>query len=276
MTGESRPQVGTRPDPPTQPIPVQGESRRRPRRPRLLLGVLIALLVIVIVAVIAFVVGDRIFRSTAEAQIEQSVSKSLPNGVTGKVRATIGGGSALLQWLQGSFDDVTLTSQGLKVAGAPAAASVHITGLPVQGGTIGSATASFTVGQAAFEDIPQLRDVGASPPRLGNGTVSTTLTRTVLAIPLKVAVVLTPSLSGQTVQLSPTSATLEAGPAAIPATAIVQQLLPNGVSLCAASYLPKGVEVTTVQVKQGEAVVGLAAQQVDLNTLDSAPTGTCG
>ncbi|MBW4042978.1 MAG: DUF2993 domain-containing protein [Acidobacteria bacterium] len=237
---------------------------------------LIALLVIVIVAVIAFVVGDRIFRSTAEAQIEQSVSKSLPNGVTGKVRATIGGGSALLQWLQGSFDDVTLTSQGLKVAGAPAAASVHITGLPVQGGTIGSATASFTVGQAAFEDIPQLRDVGASPPRLGNGTVSTTLTRTVLAIPLKVAVVLTPSLSGQTVQLSPTSATLEAGPAAIPATAIVQQLLPNGVSLCAASYLPKGVEVTTVQVKQGEAVVGLAAQQVDLNTLDSAPTGTCG
>ena len=29
-------------------------------------------------------------------------------------------------------------------------------------------------------------------------------------------------------------------------------------------------------MKKGEAVVGLAAQDVDLNTLDSAQTGTCG
>ena len=71
------------------------------------------------------------------------------------------------------------------------------------------------------------------------------LTRTFLTLPLKVAVVLKPSLSGQTVHLKPTSATLTAGPATIPATAIVQQLLPNGVSLCAASYLPKGIDVTT-------------------------------
>ena len=276
MTDAPRPQVSSRPDPATLPIPVQAVVRRRHRRRRVLIGVLVALIVLVIVGVIAFVVGDRIFRSSAEAQIEQSVSRSLPNGVTGKVHATVGGGSALAQWLHGSFDDVTLTSDRLEVAGAPASATVHVAGLPVQGGRVGSASASFTIGQAAFKNIPQLRNVGASAPRLGDGTVSTTLTRTFLAIPLKVAVVLKPSLSGQTVHLSPTSATLAAGPATIPATAIVQQLLPDGVSLCAASYLPKGIEVTTVQAKKGEAVVGLAAQHVDLNTLDSAPTGTCG
>jgi hypothetical protein len=276
VTDAPRPRVSSRPDPQTLPIPVQTVVRRRNRRRRALIGVLVTVVVVVILGAIAFVVGDRIFRTTAEVQIEQSVSQNLPSGVTGTVHATVGGGSALIQYLRGSFDDVTLTSDGLRVAGAPASATVHVAGLPVRGGTIASASASFTIGQAAFKQIPQLRNVGASAPKLGNGTVSTTLTRTVLTIPLKVVVVLKPSLSGQTVQLRPTSATLVAGPASIPATAIVQQLLPNGVSLCAASYLPRGIEVTSVHVQQGEAVVGLAAHGVDLNTLDAAPTGTCG
>jgi hypothetical protein len=275
VTDESRPRLGARQDPATLPIPVQRAVTRRRRGRRALVVTLIVLVVLAILAVIAFVVGDRIFRSTAETQIEQSVSQSLPAGVTGKVDATIGGGSALLQWLHGSFDDVTLRSSSLAVAGAPATTTVHISGLPVNGGRIGSATASFTIGQAAFEKIPQLRNVGASAPRLGSGTVSTTLTRTFLGLPLKVAVVLKPSLAKQVVHLQPTAATLTAGPATIPATAIVQQLLPNGVSLCAASYLPRGVEVTSVQVRKGQAVVGLAAQGVDLSTLDSASTGTC-
>ncbi|MGT2424759.1 LmeA family phospholipid-binding protein [Amnibacterium kyonggiense] len=255
---------------------MQPTGRRPKRRRRVLIGLLIALVVLVILAVVAFIVGDRIFRSAAESQIEQSVSQSLPKGVTGKVRATVGGGSALIQYLHGSFDDVTLVSDGLQVAGAPATATVHVAGLPVHGGPIGSATARFTIGQAAFAKVPALRDVGASTPRLGDGTVSTTLSRTFLGIPLKVAVVLKPSLAGQTVHLRPTSATLTAGPATIPATAIVQQLLPNGVSLCAASYLPRGVEVTGVGVREREAVVGLAARGIDLQTLGTARTGSCG
>ena len=260
----------------TLPIPVQTAVRRRHRRRRVLIGVSIGLVVLVILAVIAFVVADRIVRTNAETQIERTVAQSLPAGVTGTVHATVGGGSALIQLLHGSFADVRLVSDGLRVAGAPASATVHLTDLPVNGGRVGFATASFTIGQAAFKNIPQLRTVGASAPKLGAGTVSTTLSRTFLAIPLKVAVVLKPSLSAQTVHLTPTSATLTAGPATIPATAIVQQLLPNGVSLCAASYLPKGVDVTSVQVRKGEAVVGLSAEDVDLNALDSADTGTCG
>jgi hypothetical protein len=276
VTDASRPPLGARQESTTLPIPVQKAVKRRRRGRRIVVVTLIVLVVLAILAVIAFLVGDRIFRSNAESQIEQSVSQSLPKGVTGNVSASIGGGSAILQWLHGSFDDVTLHSRGLAVAGAPATATVHMTGLPVNGGRIHSATASFTIGQAAFKNIPQLRNVGASAPKLGSGTVSTTLTRTFLGLPLKVAVVLKPSLAKQVVHLEPTSATLTAGPATIPATAIVQQLLPNGVSLCAASYLPRGVDLTSVRVKKGDAVVGLTAQDVDLNTLDSAPTGTCG
>jgi hypothetical protein len=252
---------------------VQAPRRRRGRRA--LLVVLIVVVVLAILGVIAFLVGDRIFRANAETQIERSVSQSLPAGVTGSVDAKVGGGSAIVQWLHGSFDDVTLTSRSLEVANAPATAVVHVAGLPVNGGAIDRATARFTVGQAAFKNVPALRDVGATAPKLGDGTVSTTVTRTVLGVALKVAVILKPSLNDQTVHLRPTSATLNAGPATIPATAIVQQLMPNGVSICAASYLPRGVEVTSVQVRKGEAVVGLSARDVNLDTLDSARTGSC-
>ncbi|GAA4738144.1 hypothetical protein GCM10025783_05840 [Amnibacterium soli] len=275
MTDGARPPLGARADP-TLPIPVQRTVRRRRRGRRALLITLIVLVVLAVLAVIAFVIGDRVFRSTAEAQIEQTVSQSLPDGVTGKVTAKIGGSSALLQYLHGSFDDVTLTSQSLRVAGAPASAVVHVAGLPVKGGTVDRATASFVIGQAAFKDVPALRNAGATAPTLGNDSVATTLTRKVLGLDVKVGVRLKPSLSGQTVHLRPTSATLTAGPATIPATAIVQQLLPNGVSVCAASYLPRGIDVTSVRVRTGEAVVGLVANGVDLNTLESAPTGSCG
>jgi hypothetical protein len=276
VTDASRPAVGARQDPPTLPLPAQKAVRRRRRGRRALLVVLIVVIVLAILGVIAYIVSDRVFRSTAETQIERSVSQSLPAGVTGTVDAKIGGGSALLQWLHGSFDDVTLTSRSLEVANAPATAVVHVAGLPVNGGAVDSATATFTVGQAAFKDVPALRNVGATAPKLGNGTVSTTLTRKVLGFALEVGVVLKPSLRDQTVHLRPTSATLTAGPATIPATAIVQQLIPNGVSVCAASYLPRGIDVTSLRVRKGEAVVGLSARNVNLDTLDSAPMGSCG
>jgi hypothetical protein len=263
-------------DAPTTPIPVTPVAPRRRRPLRTLIIVLVVLIVLLVAAVIAFTIGDRVFRSNAEAQIETRVSQSLPKGVTGSVDADIGGGSALLQWLHGSFDDVDLTSRSLRVAGAPASARVHLTGVPVDGAEVKTANASFTIGQAAFKDVPALRNAGATAPKLGTGIVSTTLKRTVLGIDLKVAVVLKPSLTKQTVHLRPRSATVTAGPATIPATAIVQQLLPNGVSVCAASYLPRGVSVTSLVVQKGRAVVGLAARNIDLNGLGSARTGTCG
>lgn len=236
---------------------------------------LIVLLVLVVGGVVAYTIGERVFRDTAERQIERSVDESRPPGVTGSFAAQIGGGSALLQYVRGSFDDVTITSRNLHIAGASSSAVVHLQGLPVNGGTVERATAKLVVGQAAFKDIPALRDVGATAPKLGRGTVSTTLTRTVLGVALRVSVQLKPTLDDQTVLLEPTAATITAGPASVPATAIVQQLLPDGVALCAAEYLPRGITLTSVAIRPREAIAGLSATNIDLQTLDSAKVGTC-
>lgn len=237
---------------------------------------LVVLLVLVVAGVVAYTIGERVFRDTAETQIERSLDESRPSGVTGSFAAEIGGGSALLQYVRGSFDDVTITSRNLHIAGASSSAVIHVQGLPVNGGTIETATAKLVVGQAAFKDIPALRNVGATAPKLGKGTLSTTLTRTILGIALRVSVQLKPTLDDQTVRLKPTAATITAGPASVPATAIVQQLLPDGVSVCAAEYLPRGITLTSVAIKPQEAVAGLSAKNIDLETLDSAKVGSCG
>lgn len=257
----------------TFPTPSSAPRRRRRRGLRIAIVVLLVLLVL---AVVAVVVGDGIFRRQAEQQIKLSVEENLPDSVQGFVVARIGGGSALLQYLQGSFDDVTIRSDGLRVASAPATAVVRVHHLPVHGGAIGSATARLTVDQAAFRKVPALQQANATAPVLGAGTVGTTLTQRFLGVPVKIAVRLKPSLSGQVVHLTPTSASLTAGPATVPATAIVQQLLPDGVSVCAASYLPRGITLTSVRAVRGAAVVGLTARGVDLATLGDGRTGSCG
>ena len=266
------PPVGARQEDPgtTRPLPV---VRRRRRRWPLVL--LIVLLVVVALGVVAFIVGDRVFRDRAEAQIEDSVRSSLPSGVSGRVTAEIDGFSALQQYASGEFDHVTLRSRGLEVAGAPASATVELYGVPVDGGPIADATAHLSVGQRAFRDLPALQRVNASDPVLGDGTVSTSLVQTFLGLSVTVKVTLTPSLEDQVVHLEPTAATLTAGPASVPATAIVQQLLPDGVDVCAAQYLPQGVRLTRLTVRRGTAQATLQARDLDLDALGGTSRGSC-
>ncbi len=253
--------------------PAPPTRRRRRRRWPIVLAVV--LLLLVLLAAIAFVVADRIVRARAETEIEQRVGSSLPAGVTGRVAATVEGAWVLPQLLQGQFDHVTVVSRGLRVEGAPAAATVDLYGVPVEGGTIGQATGDLTVSQSVFRGLPELRRLRASDPVIGDGTVSTTITQTLLSLPVQVRVVLKPRLKDQTVLLEPVDATITAGPASVPATAIVQQVLPKGVSLCAASSLPEGVRVESLRARPGRVTVGLTAFQLDVDHLDTAPRGSC-
>lgn len=259
---------------PTTPIPLQ--DSRRPRRRHPIRALLIVLLVLVVLVAVALVVGERIFRSSAEQRIEQSVDASLPTTVRGHMTAEIRGFSALQQWSKGSFDDVVLRSSDLKVNGAPASARFDVHGLPVDGtGTLPEATGTLTVGQAAFRSLPALQQAHASAPVLRPGRVTTSLKQTYLGIPVDVDVTLTPALHGKYIRLSPTSATVRSGVVSLPATAIVQQLLPNGVSVCTAASLPRGVQLTSVSIGSGKATATLVAKRLSLADLRSGRTGSC-
>lgn len=256
----------------TKPIPVQAPRRRRhPLR-----NALVGLAVLLILAVVALVVGDNLFRAAAQTQVERSVESSLPGGVTGTVHARIGGFSALQQWLRGRFDEVTLTSDGLRINGGTASAHVLVHGLPVDGtGSIRSASGTLTISQASLTNLAPLAAADVSPPKLGDGSLTTSLQRSVLGVPITVDVTLVPSVRGKYVQLDPTKAQLRSGVISVPGTAIVHTLLPNGISVCAAEYLPPGVRLTGLHVHPGSADLAFTAGRLRLADLQRGATGSC-
>jgi hypothetical protein len=257
----------------TKPLPVVQPPRRR-RHP--LRNTLIVLLVLAVLAAVALVVGDGLFRGYAERQIDTDVQRSLPAGVSGTVHSSIEGGSAIQQWLHGSFDDVVLTSNDLKVDGGAASARIRVHGLPVDGsGTVRSAAGSLTISQAALKNLAPLDQAQATAPTLGSGTVATSVKRTVLGVPITVDVTLVPSVRGSYVHLSPTKATLTSGPISVPGTTLIHTLLPDGISVCAAEYLPPTVRLTTIDVRPGSATLSLVASRLDLGGLQQGATGSC-
>jgi hypothetical protein len=236
----------------------------------------LVLLVLAVLAAVGLVVGDGIFRGYAEGQIDRSVQQSLPEGVTGTVHSSIEGGSAIQQWLHGSFNDVVLTSSDLKIEGGAATARLRVHGLPVDGsGTVRNASGALTVSQASLKNLAPLAAAHASAPRLGAGTVATSVQRAVLGVPITVDVTLVPSVHGKYVHLNPTKATLKSGPLSVPGTALIRTLLPDGISVCAAKYLPPTVRLTAIDVRSGSATLDLVADRLDLSTLQRGATGSC-
>lgn len=253
----------------TKPLDVV-TAPRRSRRRRLAPVIVLAVLILLVVAA---VVGETAFRATAQSQIERSVERSLPAGVTGVVHARLDGVSTLWQWLQGSFDHVHLTS-ALTIHGQKATASVDADGLPVSGtGPVRSASGTLHLSQGLIRAVTP-KSAGIGPLTLHEGSVATTVVKPVLGIPVTVALTLVPAVHGGQVHLTPTAAQLKAGPISLPGTALIKVLLPDGVSVCAAQYLPPTLHLTSIASHPGTATVTFAGERLDLGTLGTT-TGHC-
>lgn len=253
----------------TKPVAVVAAPARRRRRLAPLIG-----LAVLVLLVVAAIVGEAVFRATAQSQIERSVERSLPAGVTGSVHARVDGFSSLWQWLHGSFDHVHLTSD-LMIRGQKAGASIDAYGLPVSGtGPVDRATGTLHLSQGLVRAVTPA-SAGIGPLTLREGSVATTVVKPLLGIPVTVALTLVPAVHGVSVHLTPTAAQLKAGPISLPGTALIQALLPNGVSVCAAQYLPPSLHLTSVASHPGSATVTFAGERLDLGTLGTT-TGRCG
>ncbi|WP_375400110.1 DUF2993 domain-containing protein [uncultured Amnibacterium sp.] len=253
----------------TKPIPVV--LPRRSRRRRWLAPVIV--LAVLILLVVAAVVGEAAFRATAQSQIERSVERSLPATVTGAVHARVDGFSSLWQWAHGSFDHVHLTSD-LTISGQKAAATIDAYGLPVSGtGPVARATGTLRLSQGLIRAVTP-RSAGIGALTLREGSVATTVVKPILGIPVTVALTLVPAVRGGSVHLTPTAAQLKAGPISLPGIALIKLLLPDGVSVCTAKYLPPTLHLTSIASHPGSATVTFAGEQLDLGTLGTT-TGHC-
>ena len=111
-----------------------------------------------------------IFSGSRLPTVRQAVVDNLPSTVTGDVDVSIGGGPFLVQYLAGTFSEVTVTSKNMQVNGQPIQVSVTANDVSTDSTKpIPRASATLTLDQAAvnsFLSIP-----GSDEIVLADGTV---------------------------------------------------------------------------------------------------------
>ncbi|WP_104083954.1 DUF2993 domain-containing protein [Cryobacterium sp. Y11] len=248
-------------------------KKRRGLVPLIILGSLAVLLVV------AFFLVDSGLRSFAEDRAEAEISQRMPSSVTGDVTVTVGGTSVIAQFIAGNFEQVELTAPKLTVDGVPA--SVHVIARDVSTNTakaIGSLSATLDVDQAALN---QLVVASGNAPAdvvmtLGDETVTYTGTVKLFEFNVGYSATATASAAGDTLNFTPTEATVTSGVGDIDATPLVNLILQQApIGVCVASYLPAGVELSGVDISPERARVTLESSTLMLTVQSLTTLGSC-
>jgi len=254
---------------PGAPAPVR---RRRPLGLRLLLWIGIPVVVIVVLLVIA----DSAARAYAEQRVSDEIEKNLPSDVQGQVTTHIGGFSVLQQYLSGTFERVELDAPKVVAKGAPLSAKVVATGVPADfTKPIAHATGTLSISQDSLDKLVQIP--GATGDiTLGDGTIGYDGSISLLGLPVQYTVTATPEAAGDQVLLKPDKASLKTGAGNVNLDRLLQALTAQGpFPVCAAQYLPDGVQVEDIRVTPGHATVQLTASDFVLNEKFLKSKGSC-
>lgn len=258
---------------PGEPAPASAPARTaRPRWLKTLVWTAVSLAALILVLVVA----DSVTRAVAESRVATEIEKNLPSTVKGDVTVHIGGFSVLAQFLAGSFESVDLEAPHATVNGAPLSASVHATGVPADfSKPIKSATGTLSISEASLNKLVTIP--GATGDiTLGNGVIGYDGTIDLLGLPVGYTVTATPKAAGDTVLLTPGKATVSAGSGDVNVTRLLQALTASGpFPVCAAQYLPDGVEVSDIQVTPNHATVTLTASDFVMDEKFLHSKGSC-
>jgi len=254
-------------------------KRRHPVR-RLLVTVLAVLALVGI-----FLAVDAGLRGYAQDRIAKEIDAGLPDGVTGDVRVAIGGTSVIFQYLTGSFERVELTAPALTVNDVPASVSIVATGVPTDTSkAIGHVDGTIDLDQATLTALLQtsLAQADAAPAardaaiELGSDEITYTGQLSLLGLSVGYQATATPSVSGDSLVLTPTDAQVTSGAGSLDVSGLVDLALGNQpFNLCVAGYLPQGVNLSGVETTPERARITLESSTLTLNEQSLTTLGTC-
>lgn len=252
--------------------PAAPVRRGRPRWLKTLLWIVIP----VVVVVLLLVVADAVTRAVAEQRVATEIEKNLPSSVKADVTVHIGGFSVLAQFLEGSFSDVDLVAPHATVNGAPLSAAIHATGVPADlSKPIQSATGTLTISQASLNKLVTIPGAKGDIT-LGDGVLGYDGSIDLLGLPVDYTVSATAKANGTTVLLTPGKASVSAGSGNVSITKLIQALTASGpFPLCAAQYLPDGVQVSDIHVTPDRATVTLTASNFVMDEKFLHSKGSC-
>ncbi len=226
----------------------------------------------------AYFIADSMLRTYAQNRVRQEVQRNLPSGVAGAVAVSIGGQSVIAQYLSGSFERIELTAPRLTVNGAKASVRLVATGVPVDtSNPVGDVRGSIEMSQESVNLLVAQSGVPkGSTVDLGDGTVSYTGEVTVLGLPLAYRASARPDVRADSVILKPTAIELLTGAGAFNLTGLVERVLGDKpVTICVAQYMPKGVDLTDVKVRQDRVRLNIHAPSLKLDEASLNTTGSC-
>ena len=248
-------------------------TKRRGLVPLIIVGVLAILLVV------AYFLVDSGLRAFAQDRAEAEISDRMPASVTGDVTVAIGGTSVIAQFIAGNFDQIELTAPNLAVDGVPA--SVHVIARDVSTNTakaIGSLTATLDLDQTALNQLVQSSGTAPADAVMTLGDESVAYTGTVKLFEFNVgySATATASAAGDTLNFTPTEATVTSGVGDIDATPLVNLILQQApIGVCVAGYLPEGVELSGVDSSPERARVTLESSTLRLTAQSLTTLGSC-
>lgn len=247
-----------------------------PRRRRAWpVGVAVFVVLVVLLGVAAVIV-DNALRAAAERDAARQIESALPDGVTGKVNVTIGGGSVILQYLSGEFGHVEVRAPALSVGGVVVPARLTATGVPIDlSQPVKSVTAHVRFDSKALDAFVKIP--GAKPGiTLGSGTLSFDGSRSLLGFTVAYRATVAAKAAGESIELTPKSATVTAGPAGFDLSPVVNAIIGEGpVPVCVAGYLPEGVRVTHIDITPQAATLTLHAADIVLSSSTLSSRGSC-
>ncbi|HEV7812342.1 MAG TPA: DUF2993 domain-containing protein [Leifsonia sp.] len=248
------------------------EKPRRRGRGWIIAGSVIAILAIL--AGVAFYFTDSGLRGAAETVAAQQVQSRLPAGATGQVKVTIGGGSVITQYLNGSFDDVTVSIPALTADGATSALELHAQGVATDiTKPVAQLDGSVTFGPTSLTTVVPYP--GTTQVTLVDGAVKFAGTQGDATRSVAYEVTATPSLSGQSIVMTPTAATITSGATPEEQPAIVAQLMAQKPAVCLAKYVPKGTTLTGVSVTPKGLALAFGGKNVTLSSQTFRSDAAC-
>ena len=240
----------------------------------------ISVLVIAGLAVLGLVavyfVSDFVLRGYAERRIRQEIQNSLPSAVSGDINVAIGGISVIQQYLSGTFERIDVGGDSLRVLGEPLSVHLVAQDVPVdRSKPVGRVHGTLDFTGNTLEALLPASAKGAQLT-FGADTVTYTGSIAVLGLPIDYQATATPSVTADSIVLTPTSAEVGTSVGSLDVGGIVRRILgEQPLRLCVGDHLPKGVELTSVKAQPGRAHLTFAANGLRLDEASLNRTGSC-
>ncbi|HEX5729806.1 DUF2993 domain-containing protein [Microbacterium sp.] len=265
---------------PTTPLPPWTYSETPPKRRRRVWPWILALVIVLGLAVAAWFAGELIARDIVTKTIREQVITQLSLPADQDIDVVVEG-TVLPQLIVGTLEDVTVSSDDVKLGALVGDVTVHAQDIAIRGeGTAGAASATVVLDPQQLRTLlSTIEDFPADSVDLAEPNVTMATELRLFGVELPVGVALTPTAVDGDIVLTP--AALQVAGNEVTADALRDQFggfadaVLRDWTICIAEYVPAGVELSDIKVTGDQVVADLAIDGAIVSDTSLQELGVC-